>query len=160
MTNDQFEAMVARLEERAHRDPDAYKLRVVLLAMSGYVYLLLMVAMLLMLLAGVLASSVYLHALAIKLALPVLALVWLVVSAMWVKIPPPEGRRVTAEQAPALFAMIDKLRHALKAPPFHRVLITSDFNAAVAQVPRLGMFGWHRNYLLLGLPLMKTLTAS
>jgi hypothetical protein len=36
--------------------------------------------------------------------------------------------------------------------------MTGDFNAAVVQVPRLGIFGWYRNYLLIGLPLMKSLT--
>ncbi len=41
--------------------------------------------------------------------------------------------------------------------PFHQVLIISDVNAAVIQIPRLGVFGWHRNYLVLGLPLMLSL---
>ena len=35
-----------------------------------------------------------------------------------------------------------------------RVLLTGDLNAAVVQVPRLGVFGWYKTYLLLGLPLM------
>lgn len=38
------------------------------------------------------------------------------------------------------------------------MLLSDDFNAAVTQVPRLGIFGWPRNYLLLGLPLMKVLS--
>src|SRR5207249_200161 len=38
------------------------------------------------------------------------------------------------------------------------VLLTDDFNAAAAQRPRLGIFGWQENYLLLGLPLMLALT--
>jgi len=37
-------------------------------------------------------------------------------------------------------------------------LITDDFNAAVVQIPRLGLLGWYRNTLLIGLPLMKALT--
>jgi Zn-dependent protease with chaperone function len=36
--------------------------------------------------------------------------------------------------------------------------VTPEFNAGVSQVPRLGLFGWHRNYLLLGLPLLQVLT--
>jgi hypothetical protein len=42
----------------------------------------------------------------------------------------------------------------------HTVLLTADFNAGVMQVPRLGVFGWHRSYLFIGLPLMKSLTVE
>jgi len=73
---------------------------------------------------------------------------------------PPEGRRIRRDEAPLLFAIIDKLRRKLRAPRFHRVLITDEFNAGVVQVPRLGIFGWQRNYLLLGLPLMKLMTPT
>jgi hypothetical protein len=38
------------------------------------------------------------------------------------------------------------------------VLVTADFNAAVTQLPRLGVFGWHRNYLMVGLPLLRSLS--
>jgi hypothetical protein len=46
----------------------------------------------------------------------------------------------------------------LDTPPVHHVLITAEFNAAMAQVPRLGVFGWQRNYLLVGLPLLRSLS--
>jgi hypothetical protein len=41
-----------------------------------------------------------------------------------------------------------------------RVGQIDDFNAAVVQAPRLGLFGWYRNYLLIGLPLAKALTGG
>jgi hypothetical protein len=47
-----------------------------------------------------------------------------------------------------------------RTPRFHHVLVTDDFNAAVVQAPRLGLFGWYRNYLLIGLPLAKALTVE
>jgi hypothetical protein len=56
--------------------------------------------------------------------------------------------------------MIEELRRALRSPRFHHVLVTDDFNAAVVQAPRLGLFGWYRNYLLIGLPLAKALTVE
>ena len=28
------------------------------------------------------------------------------------------------------------------------------------QLPRLGIFGWYRNYLIIGMPLMKSLTCE
>ena len=158
MTNEQFDALVARLEQQARRNPAAYKLRVFLLALLGYGYLGVMVSVILLLFVGALASIAFLKGAAVKLIIPIGAFLWVVLRAMWVTLAPPEGRRVTRKEAPLLFAMIDKLRRKLRAPRFHRVLITDEFNAAVVQVPRLGMLGWHRNYLLLGLPLMKLMT--
>ncbi len=58
---------------------------------------------------------------------------------------------------PALFQEIAQVRRALRARPIHEVILTSEMNAAVCQVPRLGLFGWPRNYLILGLPLMASM---
>ena len=66
-------------------------------------------------------------------------------------------QRASAE-AGRLFALADELTAKLAAPHIHTVLITHDFNAAVSQVSRLGVFGWPHNYLLVGLPLMEALT--
>jgi Zn-dependent protease with chaperone function len=158
MTNERFNSLVARLEEQARSNPAAYKFRVFLLALLGYGYLGVMIGLILALFLLALGSLAYLKGLALKLIIPVGVFLWVVLRAMWVRLAPPEGRRVLREEAPLLFALIDKLRRNLRAPRFHRVLITDEFNAAVVQVPRLGLFGWHRNYLLIGLPLMKLMT--
>ncbi len=86
-----------------------------------------------------------------------IALAFIVVRAMWVRFEVPEGRVVTREEFPELFAVIDDLRTRAHAPPLHAVLVTNDFNASVVQHPRFGMLGGTRNYLLLGLPLMHAL---
>ncbi len=158
MTHDQFAALVARLEEQARRYPTVYRIRVLLLAMFGYGYLGLVVGMLLLLCLLTLASIYFLKALALKLVIPIAALTWMALKALRVKIPPPGGRVLRQNEAPELFRVIDELRRNLRAPRFHRVLISDQFNASVTQVPRLGMLGWHRNYLMIGLPLLKVLT--
>jgi Zn-dependent protease with chaperone function len=53
---------------------------------------------------------------------------------------------------------MDRMRAQMKGPRFHHVLITDDVNAAVVQRPAFGLFGWPRNYLLLGLPLLEAMT--
>lgn len=135
MSNEAFDALVSRLEERSRRDPSGYKLRVLLLALAGYAYLVLMLSILIPLFLGTLASIAFLKILAVKIAIPIGIFVWLVLKAMWVKIPPPEGRALQREEAPALFALVDEPRRKLRAPQFHRILMTGDFNAAVVQVP-------------------------
>ncbi len=128
-----FETLINRMERLAARNPAAYRWRVLGWALLGYGYLVLVVLVL-------------------------LALSVLVVRSMRVKIEPPAGERLTRETSPRLFQMLDELRHRLRTPALHEVLLTPDFNAGVMQVPRLGLFGWHRSYLFIGLPLMKSLT--
>ena len=159
MTNEQFEALVRKLEVEARRNPAGYQLKVLLLALLGNAYLVAILLLIFALCAGLTVSIVTFKAAVLwKLIFVVGAFLWMVLRAVWLKIAPPEGFEIEAEQAPELFAMIDNLRRRLGAPRFHHVQITEEFNAGVVQAPRLGIFGWHRNYLLIGLPLMKSLT--
>lgn len=82
----------------------------------------------------------------------------LVLRSLRIKMEPPAGERLTRTLSPELFRMIDGLRQRLRTPPLDNVVLTPEFNAGVMQVPRLGLFGWHRSYLFIGLPLMKSLT--
>jgi Zn-dependent protease with chaperone function len=84
----------------------------------------------------------------------------LVLRSLRIKMEPPAGERLTSATSPELFRMIDGLRQRLRTPPLDNVLLTPEFNAGVMQVPRLGLFGWHRSYLFIGLPLMKSLTVE
>ncbi len=158
MTNEEFDALVRKLEERAKINPGSYRLKVLLLAALGNAYLGVMLVLIAAVMLGLIASIAVLKGLAVKLVLVVGFFLWKVLTALWVKIEPPTGAEVTAREAPELFAMIEELRRGLHAPRFHHVLMTDEFNAGVVQAPRLGIFGWPRNYLMIGLPLMKGLT--
>jgi Zn-dependent protease with chaperone function len=77
---------------------------------------------------------------------------------LWVSFGTPEGVEVTEKEAPALMAEISTLRKTLGAQRVFRVLLTPECNASVCEIPRLGIIGWPKNYLVLGLPLMDELT--
>lgn len=160
MNDRQFDALVGKLEGQAQQNPGRYKLKVLLLATLGNAYIAMMLLAIVAILVGLCAYIMVLKALGVKLIILAGFFLWMVLKALWVKIEPPAGTPVDEAQAPELFAMVNGLRRQLGAPPFHHVLITDDFNAGVMQSPRLGLFGWSRNYLLLGLPLMKTLTTD
>ena len=53
---------------------------------------------------------------------------------------------------------IRRVLTSIEVPRVDHVLITDELNAAILQLPSLGIFGWHRNYLMIDLPLMKSLT--
>ncbi len=80
--------------------------------------------------------------------------------AVWVRLPRPEGHELGRAEAPALFAMLDEIRGALNSTRIHHVLIIPECNAAVVQRPRLGVFGWFENYLLLGWPVLENFPAE
>jgi Zn-dependent protease with chaperone function len=160
VTDEEFEGLVGKLEGQARRNPAAYKTRVLLMALLGNAYLGVMLALIAGLLAAAAVSVVWLKAAGAKIAFVVGVFLWLVLKALWVRLAPPEGSEVTKREAPELFAMIEELRRKLRSPRFHHVLVTDDFNAAVVQAPRLGIFGWYRNYLLIGLPLAKALSVE
>jgi Zn-dependent protease with chaperone function len=160
MTHDEYSALVSRLEKMAETKPASYRARVGALAVLGYAYVLGVMLLLLGALALLVWGSMqgYLSILLVKVGLPVLALLVAIGRALWVTVPPPDGRELRRDEAPLLFAEIDALRIAAKAPVPHRVILTQELNASVTQVPRLGILGWHRNYLSIGLPLLAALT--
>jgi len=163
MTDERFDELVAKLETKAKAHPKAYTFRVACLAVIGSSYL----GAILVILTGLLIAGVFVavesHHISfglLQLGILLIVFIWMIIKAIWVKFAEPDGVEVRAEQCPELFAIIHDLQNDLGSPEFHRVLITEDFNAGVMQIPRLGLLGWYRNYLLIGLPLMKALSVE
>src|SRR5262245_20136117 len=97
MTNAEFEALVDRLEAEALTNPSYYQFSVLLIAWLGNAYLaamlLLITALLGIIVAGIFVSK---SAVAVKLAIVVGVFLWIVLKALWVKLPPPEGWELSA----------------------------------------------------------------
>jgi Zn-dependent protease with chaperone function len=159
ITQAEFDELVARLSGEAESRPLWYKTRVFLLAILGYAY----VFGILLALLAIVAAVIYIVStgrgirLLSDIAIPLALFAWFVSKSLWVKIDPPDGRELRKDEAPRLFAAIDDVTRSLRAPRADVVLINDEYNAGVSQVPRLGVFGWHRNYLVVGLPLMQAL---
>jgi len=165
MTSEDFDALVERIQQRYGSRPFALRMRIALLVALGYAGFLA-VLLLVLVISGLLfmgaaavgrEPGIFLVAMvAVLLAFGIShALVFL-----WVPMQPQDGCEVTRDQVPRLFDLLDLLQHRLRAPRFHHVRITADFNASVQMIPRLGVFGLNRSYLFLGLPLMCALTTD
>lgn len=153
-----FQELVERLQVAAAEDPAGYRRRVGLLALLGYVYLIVMFVGLIGANILVVWGLIHFHlGAAIKLALPLLILLWVMLRALWVRFTPPTGIEVDPATTPALAALLAEIRTRSQGPSVDRILLTTDFNASVVQHPRLGIFGWYENYLILGLPLLQTI---
>ena len=166
MTREEFESLVRRVEAR--HDGSGRKLRfsVVLLALLSYASLFawLGVAFLIAipffwggLLAGANSGGwVFLGIGGIVAALGIVT----TVAVLRVRLEPPEGLEIRRADAPALFTMLDELRAKLRSAPVYRVVLSWDCNAGVSAIPRLGLLGWPRHHLELGLPLLEVLSVD
>ncbi|HYG79919.1 MAG TPA: M48 family metalloprotease [Pyrinomonadaceae bacterium] len=157
MNQVQFDELVKRLEGYARENPAGYKLRVGLLAALGYGYIFLVLAVLVVMVVF-LVTAIKTNFLALKFAWILLVFAWVIVRSLWVTIPAPEGLELRREDAPLLFEMVEEAAARLESPRPRHILLTDDFNAAVVQVPRLGLLGWQVNYLIVGLPLTQALS--
>jgi Zn-dependent protease with chaperone function len=163
LTQEQFDSLVHQLERYAGNYPRRFKQRVALLAVLGYSYIVLILVFILWLIFTISSfrlgdiSSNLLILVAIVFGMAIIIGVNLI-RALWVRIPKPEGRKLYPRDAPELFKFVNKLASTLKAPKFDEILLTKDLNAAILQIPRLSIFGWYKNYLIIGLPLMQALT--
>jgi Zn-dependent protease with chaperone function len=172
MTDEQFNDMVSASDELARTEPDRYLRKMQCLLLLGDLYLAAITGLLLALQAGALfflvralrtGGSGWQVGWQTLLCLSVLIwAIWLMRKLMLMKggHKASDGIPLTKEQAPDLFALIETLCSQADALPIYRVLMTGEFHASVEQLPRLGVFGWHQNTLLLGLPLLKCLTGE
>ena len=166
MTRGDFDNLVRAVENGVGRDPEVLRRRVVMLALLGYFGLLLWLIVVVVIAAGFLVAMVWVDDTSGKVLCGLFGFLVLLgggyasFRALLVKPEPPKGRIVTREETPALHAMLDQLQSEMRSAPFHRVMICDDFNAGVNQVPRLGLLGWQRNHLRIGLPLMDAMSAE
>ena len=160
---DEFADLVKRIEADADRNLTLYKVKLLLLAVLGYVYIFLVLAVLLVLIGllfWAILSGKGLNSIVVNIEIGLLVLVSIVTRSLWTKVPAPKGIELSKEQAPALVGSVEETRRAVDGPVVHKILITDEFNAAVVPVPRMGLFGWSHNHLLLGLPLMHALSPA
>jgi Zn-dependent protease with chaperone function len=158
---EKFDALVEKIEQYARQEPAYYRLRVGLLACLGYGYIFFVLLLVCAAIFGLRqiamvapSSSVInqnIDTITILLSLGFIRI-------FWINFPLPQGIELHRKQAPELFYLIDEIRHKLRTPPIHHILLNYEQNAGVLQIPRLGFLGWQRNYLILGLPLMQSLS--
>jgi len=79
---------------------------------------------------------------------------------IWVPQPQPGGIAVPDNLVPRFRRRIDRLSRRLRAPRIDQVVVTPDMNAALVCRPENGLYGRMRTTLLIGLPLIESLTPA
>lgn len=163
MNNVTFDAHVAELERSYADRYQGLVWSTFRLMLLGYAVLLLsMVAFLaIILLLGWLLITAP-NAITIKIALVVgvvvVPVLFHLLSSLWVKTHAPEGIELKPQDAPELFAELAHIAAHSRQIHFSKVLVNGEFNACVVNTPRLGLFGWSKHHLVIGLPLMAAIS--
>jgi len=151
--------LVERLATESANSPRAFRTKVLLLSCVAYAALFGALALLTLvwgyavthLMQFGMNRTVFLAGMVGLLLLPV---AYVLLREMLTPLPTPAGRPVTRSEAPVLFKMLDKMQTKLKGPRIDWVLVDTEYNASVAQLPRWGLIGPSTNYLMLGLPFL------
>ncbi|TXI16668.1 MAG: peptidase M48, partial [Roseateles sp.] len=112
MDHADFVHMVRVSEQASAQDSKAYRRSVAVFAALGYGWVIGCLALAIGLIAWLVPQLLHgrlrfglLWGLAAALAL-----LWASVRALWVRFEPPEGLRITAQEAPALFEALERIR--------------------------------------------------
>lgn len=157
MDRQRYIQLVSRLEQLAIDDPKRYRLRVRLMVLLGYSYIVLMLTLTVGLCVWIIRTFGWdswwflIYAAVIPL---VILRALCGVRSRDVRI------RVRPQQVPMLWNLVQDVAQQVGAPSPNRLVLVDDFNAYAGQVPRLGIFGWYRNELILGLPMMLTISPA
>ena len=156
-----FDLLVRQLERSTRqRNTVNYQLKVAALAAIGYGYIgaICLALFSSLWLVRWLFESTQQRVITVDLNQLWLLFIPVMLVTFWVQYTPLSDREIDRQEFPELFALIDELSIKLKTPKIHHVVINYDHNAAIYQAPRIGLLGWYQNYLLLGLPLLQSLT--
>lgn len=96
MQEQQFVALVNRLEDYSRQHPSLYRLRVAALAVLGYAYLLGLLGIVLLLLAVLLYAGLA-NLLLLKLLPILIGFAAIILGALWIEFPTPEGQELEYE---------------------------------------------------------------
>jgi len=163
MTRRDFDELVRRVEARYRGRPAALERGTAAWMALGMAGLLAWLALLFSLgavafgLGVVLEPGVGLWVIGLGVLLLVYAISQAGVSLL-AEVDPPGGRPLRPGEAPGLVEALGSLGAELGCRPFDEVRVSMDYNAGVREIPRLGLFGWPRTILEIGLPLASTLS--
>ncbi len=160
LSDEQFEKIAHETEQKAKYDYEGYKKQLIAFASLGYFYIGLIVALLFGLIGGIILiilSTGRIYGAELKIILILLVVVFLVLKSLWVKFDPPKGIPLEKKDYPELFKLLDEVCTKLNTRA-DKVVLDENFNAAVMEVPKLGLLGFNTNYLMLGLPFLQSVT--
>ena len=151
-----FQKAAIKAERLAQSNIFLYKMQLVFYALLGYGVIFVVLISLFGLLGGMIgmafmSTALFLLLIKKKLIFIILPTIWILLKSLWVRFKSPTGYCLTRQKFPLLFK-------PKESPKIHQVILIPELNAAIIQTPRLGILGWYKNSLILGLELLLILS--
>lgn len=157
-----FYRLVRQYEAEAKKNPSAYRMKVIGIALGGYAFILgfmlLVVGLLALLIHRNVTSGFSYWMIGGYAVLGLLA--WAVIRGILMPFPFPFAFELNLAGFPMLKRTIKDVKKKLKVWRMPRVLIIDEFNAFAMSRPWLGLVGPSRHYIALGLPLLHALNVE
>lgn len=162
MERREFDELVESVERRFEGRPDALMRHTWRWLLLGYTVVICLTALLIgggiaIFVAGIVLPGAWVLLVLVGGALITLGLAQFG-ALTFVQLQEPRGRVLSPEEAPELRKLLKLLCTEIGSPVPDAIVLTDDFNAAIMQHPRLGIFGWSRSVLILGTPLLMATT--
>lgn len=158
MDRGRFDALVEAIERRFEGRPEALARHTWRWLLLGYFVVISLTAVLVGLGLTLFIIGVLTPGIGILLILAGVLLITAGLAHFWAlmmgDIAPPQGREVLPNESPELRRLVSLLREDFDVPALSGILVTSDFNASIVQYSRFGIFGWSKQWLIVGIPLM------
>lgn len=153
------EKQVKVFESLAARDPKGYLQKTISFSKLGTIYLTFLVALITII--SVVAIWFVIRrpgTLSLNICIFLLPILYGLLKSLFVKIPEPSGYELQRQDGSSLWATVDELIEKSGAPKVDKIFLNWDVNAYAAQTQKFGMWGQKRQFLVLGIPLMRVLT--
>ena len=147
----------------AQRSPKLYLGFAVAIMLLGYAFLLvfpfvvikgLVIFVGAMTAVGSLDQWLVISAWGVVMVLCVL-MTWQIFQLHFLRIP---GFSVSKEMAPALYALVSKVRDSTPGPDIKNIIITDQYELTIEETPRTGYPLWTSSTLVIGMPMLQTLS--
>ncbi len=169
MKQEDYIKIINNYEECQKQNPKKFKRKVLCILASGYLYffaVLLALSLVIVLLVlyslpflSLLGSmGIYVFVILLFIFTSTCVTIFYTIKAilkfLFVKMDKPKGVILKREEEPELFELISKYKKELNSSKIHKVLLSNDMNAYIMQRPLFGVFGFFRNYLVIGMPVL------
>lgn len=158
MDRGRFNELVERIERRFEGRPEALSRHTWCWMLLGYAVVILLTLLLIggglaVLIAGMLLPGPGLLLVVVGGALTTFGVGQVGALVLLDRTTPP-GRELESDEAVELQKLIQLVCRQTGAALPDQILLNAEFNAAISQRPRLGIFGWTDSFLMLGVPLL------
>lgn len=157
-----FQKLVRRSEQEAQKNPKAFYRHVRRFAMLGLLYVAIVVLLAALIVgAGIYMLFGYSWVAGVLCVLTGCLLPWVGLRVLRLRVRAmPQGIYITRNQAPDLFAVLDKIQHKLRAPAIDKVMVTDEYAISVNQYSSWNFFGKSTLVLSIGLPLVLSISTA